>query len=61
MNARQTEERKKKGEGQGGSGNFFTASSLSATDDPQRIGPGSQLQLSFSRSEGLCLISAKVI
>ena len=33
----------------------------SATDDPQSIGPGSLLQLSFSTSEGLCLISAKVI
>ncbi len=30
-------------------------------DDPQCIGPGSSLQLSFSTSEAPCLISAKVI
>ncbi len=30
-------------------------------DDPQSIGPGSSLQLSFSTSEAPCLISAKVI
>lgn len=36
-------------------------SSTASADDPLSIGPGSQLQLSFSRSEGLCLISAKVI